>query len=237
MFRNTPDIEKALFFYDGLAWATGETIEIAMNKMQNALNVISEWGPKIGIKFSTSKTKYMIFTKRDIKLERDNEPDLALDFYGQKIERVQYYKYLGMIFQPTLTWTMHIANLVNKCKKTLNILKYVANKNWGADRRSLRNLYLATIQSKINYGDFIYGSASKTNLEKLDRIQYEAVRIISGGLKCTPVYTRETELNLLPLKYQRNLNGLKYMGRIYRLENHPTKIDFQEFCYYEYYKE
>ena len=77
MFQNSPDIKKALFFDDGLAWATGETLEIAMEKMQKALDTISEWGPKLGIKFSTAKTKYMIFTKRDVKFQRGNgQPNL-----------------------------------------------------------------------------------------------------------------------------------------------------------------
>ena len=106
MFRNTPEIAKALFFDDGLAWATGDTLDDAMVKMQNALNVINEWGPKWGIKFSTTKTKYMIFTKRDTDLERGTgKPDLSLNFYGTNIERVHEYKYLGLIFDPSLTWT------------------------------------------------------------------------------------------------------------------------------------
>ena len=165
MFRNTPEIAKSLFFDDGLAWATGDSLDDAMAKMQNALDVINQWGPKWGIKFSTTKTKYMIFTKRDTNLERGTgKPDLSLNFYGTNIERVHEYKYLGLIFDPSLTWTKHIVSLVSRCKKPLNILKYVANKNWGADRRSLKNLYIATIQSKINYGDFIYGSASQSNV-------------------------------------------------------------------------
>ena len=132
MFQNSPDIKKALFFDDGLAWATGETLEIAMEKMQKALDTISEWGPKLGIKFSTTKTKYMIFTKREVKLQRGNDqPNLSLNFYGESIVRVFHYKYLGMTFDPTLTWTKHINRLVSICKKPLNILKYVENKNWG----------------------------------------------------------------------------------------------------------
>ena len=58
-------------------------------------------GPKWGIKFSTTKTKYMIFTKTDTNLERGaDKPDLSLKFYGTNIERVHEYKYLGLIFDP-----------------------------------------------------------------------------------------------------------------------------------------
>ena len=81
----------------------------------------------------------------------------------------------------------------------------------GADCKSLIHSYLATIQSKINYGDFINGSAAKCHLTKLNRIQLRALRIISGSLKCTPGFSLETEINILPLEYKRALNGLNYM--------------------------
>jgi len=61
MFKNAPDVEKSLFFDDGLAWTTGADLHTALEKMQNVLDTISAWGPKLGIKFSTTKTKYMIF--------------------------------------------------------------------------------------------------------------------------------------------------------------------------------
>ena len=133
-----------------------------------------------------------------------------------------------MIFDPTLTWGLHIKALIEKCQKPLSILQYVANRNWGADRKSLINLYLAIIQSKINYGDFIYGSASKTNIEQLDVVQHKSLKMISGNIRCTPGFTLEPETNILPLAYKRNLNGLKYMSRVYRIDRHPTKLCFQK---------
>ena len=91
----------------------------------------------------------------------------------------------------------------------------ISKKNWGADHKSLANLYLCIVQSKINYGDFIYGSVAKSHLIQLDRMQFQGLRIISGNLKCITVYSSEPELNILCLRHKRNLNGLKYMGRVY----------------------
>ena len=84
MFCNTPDIKKSSFFDDGLAWATGPDLQTAFDKLQNALDTISSWGPKIGIKFSTAKTKYMIFTKRKVSLTKADGTPLELRFYGEK---------------------------------------------------------------------------------------------------------------------------------------------------------
>ena len=77
----------------------------------------------------------------------------------------------------------------------------------------------------------------KVILELLDRIQCEAVRVITGNLDCTPRYTLEPELNILPHRHQRNYGGLKYIGRICRLQNHPTKNDYENFYHYQFYDE
>ena len=140
MFLNTPDVEKSLFFDDGLAWATGSDLQTAINKMQNALDTISQWGPNMGIQFSTLKTKYMIFTRKPVKLVKENGAEMQLSFYGAPIERAFSYKYLGLIFDPWLTWGPHIKYLVDKCQKPLSVLQCVANKNLGADRKSLATL-------------------------------------------------------------------------------------------------
>ena len=155
MFNNTPGTEKCLFMDDGLLWAKGNNIVEIMEKVQNALDRIETWGKENGIKFSTGKTKYMIFTRKQKQNLVDiNGEEIKLKFYNNNLERVFKYKYLGMIFDPTLTWGLHINDLVVKCQKPLNILQAVAHKNWGSDRKTLLNLYTAIILSKINYGSF-----------------------------------------------------------------------------------
>ena len=100
---------------DGLLWARGNNIIEIMNKLQNALDRIETWGKENGIKFSTGKTKYMIFTRKQKQNLVDiNGEEIKLKFYNNNIERVFKYKYLGMIFNPTLTWGLHIKELVNK---------------------------------------------------------------------------------------------------------------------------
>merc|ERR1712055_984702 len=118
------DEEKSFFFDDGLAWTTGANLHTALEKMQNVLDTISAWGPKLGIKFSTTKTKYMIFTRKNVNLTKSDGSEMNLDFYGKPIERGFSYKYL-----------------VERCQKLPSVLQSVAHKNLGADRKSLAVLY------------------------------------------------------------------------------------------------
>ena len=102
---------------------------------------------------------------------------------GLIIDYVPDYKYLGMILDRTLIWKKHIMNLKNKCVNDLRLMKIISYQGWGADGKSLYRLYSALILPKISYGAFFYDTAAKTNLMVVNRIQFEAARIILGALR------------------------------------------------------
>ena len=112
-----------------------------------------------------------------------------------------------MIFDHWLTLGPHITELVNKFQKPLNILQTVAYKNWGPDQKTLLNLNCATIRSKLNYGSFLFGTTAESNLVKLDRIQYMAIRLVTGNMRCTVNHALVPEENVMPLKFRRSLIG------------------------------
>ena len=67
-----------------------------------------------------------------------------------------------------------------------------------------------------------------THLKKLDRIQYEACRIMLGALRCTPGYKLEIEADLLPLEIRRQKLLLEYGVRLYSKDDHPIRTFLQE---------
>ena len=100
------------------------------------------------MRFSVEKTKCIIFSKRPVY-----QPD-NLTLYDRNIEFVQKLRYLGIIFDKTLTWKDHIEYLKDSSVKRLILLKSVSRKSWGADRKTLLMLYKSLIQSRINYASF-----------------------------------------------------------------------------------
>ena len=219
IFDEAVDIVKALFCDDGLFWATGKTVNIARDKIRRALNCLTEWSKKSGFKFSATKTFYIIFTRKNV----DREPIMYL--CGTPIDRKFKTKYLGVIFDSKLTWKWHILDLVERCKNSISLLKMVARQQWGGDRKSLTILYTSLIRSKIDYSSFLYSTAASYLLIKLDRIQYDAIRIITGLLRSTLVAHLEAEAFLIPLKFRREQLMLNYFCKIIRITNHPvTKL-------------
>ena len=127
-----------------------------------------------------------------------------------------------MYLDRKLLWNEHIDQLKVKVQKSLNILKVVSRYNWGADKTSLLRLYNALCLSKLDYGCQIYGSASKSHLQKLDRIHNAGLRICSGVLKTSPVESIYVDTEQIPLDLRREELGLRYFFRLQQSSNNPA---------------
>ena len=69
--------------------------------------------------------------KRCVHFCQKNNCSLKLD--GVEIPVVDEYKFLGIIFNKRLTFIPYLKYLKMKCNKTLQLLRVVAYKEWGAD--------------------------------------------------------------------------------------------------------
>jgi len=113
---------------------------------------------------------------------------------------VNEFKFLGLIFDKKLTFNKHIKYLKDKCVKALNLLRVVAHKDCGADCATLLKLYRSHVRSKLDYGCVVYGSARKSVLESLNRVQNAALRTCLGAFRTSPVASLHVEAGELPLE-------------------------------------
>ena len=58
---------------------------------------------------------------------------LSFKLYGTPIPVSAETKFLGLVFDRKLTFTVHIKYLKDRCLKVLNLLRNVAHKDWGAE--------------------------------------------------------------------------------------------------------
>lgn len=80
-----------------------------------------------------------------------------------------------MHFDEKLTWKKQIDNVVNKCGKVLNVMRSLSGSSWGAGKDTQLMIYRAMLRSRLDYGCLCYGTAAKTNLNRLDVIQAKAL--------------------------------------------------------------
>lgn len=88
---------------------------------------------------------------------------------------------------------------------------------------------VALIWSVFDYGSVVYGSASKTLLEKLNKIQAQAMTQCCGAVKTTPIPALQDLLGEMPLEIRRKQLIINYWANLKEhKEEHPTKVALQK---------
>ena len=105
----------------------------------------------------------------------ERQPKIKISSTALPVEEAT--KFLGLWWDSRLTFQRHIAELKNQCKEALNLMRVVAHTKWGGDRDTLLLLYRALVRSKLDYGCIVYGTASASNLQRLDSIQNTGLRL------------------------------------------------------------
>ena len=80
--------------------------------MQGGARKIAKWARENGFTFSKSKTVMMQFYKTRAPVLK---PKIYLD--NNLIPEVDTFKFLGLMWDPKLTWIPHIAQLKDRCMK------------------------------------------------------------------------------------------------------------------------
>ena len=215
-----PPVHTSLYADDGALWTTSPTLLGAVQQMQAALDAVSAWSHTWGLSISAAKTSAMFFTLRQL----GHPPSLFLQ--GSEIPYVSEARFLGLYWSPRLTWHSHIVRLRDRCRQDLNLMRVVAACRWGSDLPTLRRLYVSLIRSKLDYASFLFHTASTSTLAHLDRIQYAAIRIMLGALRCTPTYMLEAEADLMPLALRRRKLLAQYGSRVLCVADHPVSSMF-----------
>ena len=130
------------------------------------------------------KYKALIFTRRRYL------PPLNVYLDNSTIPYVSDVSYLGISFDSKLRWVPHMSSLTKFLTCWSNFLRSVAGIWWGSHPSSLISIYFSIIRSKLDYGCFLFGSASSSNMNKL---QSSCLRTIMGYLRSTPSPAIEVE--------------------------------------------
>ncbi|GFT46975.1 zinc finger protein 227 [Trichonephila clavipes] len=99
------------------------------------------------------------------------------------LDRLRYLPQLDS----RLTWTKHIAKVVENATSRLFLLKRIAGVKWGSSQSVLTSTFTSYIRPVIDYGSELLVTASDSALSKLDIVQNKALRFISGAATSTPI--------------------------------------------------
>ena len=201
---NDPNFIFSLYVDDLQIGYRHSNTAIIQQKLQSVLVALNNWSLENGFKFSLSKSKALHFTKNS----RSSPPLLKIGTHS--LEYVDTIKFLGLIWDPKLTWRPHIEDLRARCLKSMNLLKMTTSLKWGADQFCCLKIFHLFIRSKIDYGAPVYASACQTALQRLDPICSEALRLATGAFRSTPIKSLHILTGEMTLQERREYLSVRY---------------------------
>ena len=204
------------FADDFVIYHSSPDITHTIDVLSSALFLLINYLNNNNLRISASKSALCIFSRK-----RSSLP-ILVNLSGYEFEVKSIIKYLGIILDFKLRWSPHINYLIGKCSPFLNLLRVLSNSKWGGHPQSLLTIYKALIRSRLEYGNYLFGNASYTKLQLLDRIQYSALRICLGYLRSSPTNAILIEANDPPLSLRREFMAAKFFIKRKSKFFHPS---------------
>ncbi len=143
--------------------------------LQNMLNILPNWCNKWRMKLNINKSKIVHF--RNVN---DKKSNCVFEYGECELEKVDKYKYLGIVLNEHLEYSMVAMILANSAGRALGAIynKYKLNKGFGYD--TYTKLYHSGVVPILDYCSSMWGYC---NLDKIDTVQNRALRVNVGQIR------------------------------------------------------
>jgi hypothetical protein len=167
---------------------------------------IQSWADQWLIEFSAVKTKSLLVSNKGTP---NDHPNLVIQ--DQVIKSVSEHKHLGVVLSHNLRWNAHINDVVTRCTKKINMMKKF---KFELDKKSLETIYLSFIRPTIEYGDILFAGTYDSDLCKLDRLQVDAMRVVTGATEKSNIALLYEDLDWISLEQRRNHHCLALLYKV-----------------------
>ncbi len=189
----------------------------AAAKQQQASSKLAQWVNDNDQSIQSDKSMWMLATRAHV-----DRRQFTLTYNGGVVPQEDEVVYLGIMMDRNMTMAQHLQRLRDKAQKGLKVLKYAARQR--VTQRSLVNLMRATVQSRIEYGLHVASSTAKTAQLRLEQVQNEAMRIVTGAAKPTSCDSLRYWLGIRKVKYQQRYQATREYLRAVASPSHPLRI-------------
>lgn len=185
------------FADDGCIMVRGSDLRTILTRIQHTLDRVSSWAERVGLKFSSSKSCAVIFTRKR-KTLIDN-PVLKLN--NQEIPFKTSVRYLGVILDKSLTFREHVETKLKAAKFKTHLVRNAIGKFWGPCPAQMRWIYTSIIRPSITYGCLVWGRATKHKyfLQKAEKLQRSALMPMAPVRTHSPTIAMEVIAFVPPL--------------------------------------
>ena len=151
----------------------------AASQLNSDIEKVHEWATKWLVTFNPTKSESIIFSR---KRNKPLHPPIVMD--QKQINEVSSHKHLGVFLSNDCTWHEHMEYIKSKAWKRINVMRKL---KFILDRRSLQTIYLTFIRPLLEYANVVWDNCTLYEVNELEKIQYEAARIVTGTTKLVSI--------------------------------------------------
>ena len=159
-------------------------VNTIVQQINEDLSLIASWCCHNHLLTDPDKTKLLVMGTRQMLQKL---PDFHITLLGKEIAPVASARDLGVQVDATLSYNEHITNISSTCMASvcqINRIKHLLGS------RTLESVIESLVFSKLHFCSTVWANTSKTNVQKVQKIQNFAARILTGTRKydhITPV--------------------------------------------------
>ena len=176
------DMTIATFADDTALLASHANLIIASSTLQRGLDFMEQWFHKWGFKINEKKSTHVTFT-----LRKQTCPQVTIN--NITVPNNDTVRYLGMTLDRRLTWKQHITDKSKQLRDILKKFYWLIGRRSNLSTQNKITLYKIIIKPVCTYVIQLWGTASNSNIEILQRFQSKTLRSLINA----PCYvTKET---------------------------------------------
>ena len=202
MPRPTEPVERICYADDITVWASGVQISELEHMINGYLTDMSYFLQDNSLLISAPKSTVTVFTPDPMQVNTHTKIKIS----DIELPLVRNPKLLGVYLDTFFSFNAHCVQVANRVSKRNNVLKALEGTNWGQQKETLLLTYKALERFIVNYGAPVWSTNYRnTTLEKIQRTQNEALRIITGSHKMSGIEHLHSEPKILLVEDHLNL--------------------------------
>lgn len=198
---------------------SANTVSELKNNTSNFIKKFNDKLKELNLKLNINKCNTIAFN-----CNNDFNHLLDIEIDNETIKNVNSVRVLGITIDKKLTFNLNTKICKESCNKYLNILKIFSRTRGGAHPKTMLSISNAVINSKLYYCTLLT-NISDRNIEIIQKIQNQALRVCMGYIKSTPIETMLAESCTLPFYLLHEFNVAKYIIRQIQNDNIQLILD------------
>ena len=190
-----------------------------LGQLEKQTNNLIQHLREAGLKVNTKKTQAILF---------NTSAERTLNIDKTEIKTQPTAKFLGITFEKQGKYRQHIQEVSRRASMGLALLIILSRKGMHVPYSTKKVIYRSLVEARLTYGQEIYMQTDKTDLNKLDKIQASALRLLTNSIKSCNIAAMQVATNIEPLEIRRNIALLRFQARCSLNKNNPTRDLFRD---------